>query len=197
MNSSFQLNQGESNSYTNKIEYSFEKSIESSSMTLIDCQKNMPFDYESDDGYFSHNEDRCDYYSEDDEDRDYEAEDYEAIIKKTDADIYTEANEKYYSQPKLQDPDKMTKILPARILPSVEEQEKEYYKQRYENNKEKKRELYQKNKELHQAKCSCNYYKKKNNIQKFQEKFPERYELLLKNDYFKDQNPLPSIVTSD
>ena len=67
----------------------------------------------------------------------------------------------------------------------------------YENNKEKKRELYQNNKELHQAKCSCNYYKKKNNIQKFQEKFPERYELLLKNDYFKDQNPLPSIVTSD
>ena len=126
MNSSFQLNQGESNSYKNKIEYSFEKSNELAGMSLIDCQKNMPFDYESDDGYFSHNEDRCDYYSEDDEDRDYEAEDYEAIIKKTDADIYTEANEKYYSQPKLQDPDKMTKILPARILPSVEEQEKEY-----------------------------------------------------------------------
>ena len=131
MNSSFQLNQGESNSYKNKIEYFFEKSTESSGMTLVDCQKNMPFDYSDDDGYFSHNEDRYDeecYSEAGDEDRDYEAEDYEAIFKQTEADKIAEANEKYYNtRPKLQDPDKMDKILPARILPSVEEQEKEYF----------------------------------------------------------------------
>ena len=100
-------------------------------MTLVDCQKNMPFDYSDDDGYFSHNEDRYDeecYSEAGDEDRDYEAEDYEAIFKQTEADKIAEANEKYYNtRPKLQDPDKMEKILPARILPSVEEQEKEYF----------------------------------------------------------------------
>ena len=100
-------------------------------MSLNDCKKNMPFDYSDDDGYFSHNEDRYDeecYSEADDEDRDYEAEDYETIFKKTDADKIAEANENYYNtRPKLQDPDKMDKILPARILPSVEEQEKEYF----------------------------------------------------------------------
>jgi len=127
MNSSFQLNQGESNSYKNKIEYSFKRSTYSSGMSIIDRQKNMPSDY-SDDGYFSQDEDRYDEecYSEDEE-CDYEADDYDAIFKKTEEDKIAESNENYYdTMPKLQHPDKMEKILPARILPSVEEQEREY-----------------------------------------------------------------------
>ena len=128
MISSFKLNQGESNS-CKKIEFYFQKSKKLAGMSLTDCQKNMSFDYPDDDGYFSHNEDRyddeCD--SEDYEDRDYEAEDYEAVFKETEADKIAEANDQYFkSRPKLQDPDKMEKILPARILPSIEEQEKEY-----------------------------------------------------------------------
>tara|TARA_R110000824_G_scaffold205970_1_gene390937 strand:- start:308 stop:652 length:345 start_codon:yes stop_codon:yes gene_type:complete len=70
-------------------------------------------------------------------------------------------------------------------------------KQYYDNNKERKAEKYLNNKEYHQAKCSFHYYKRNDNVKKFQEKYPERYELLIQNNYFKDQNPLGSTETSD
>lgn len=96
-------------------------------MNLIDCQKNMPFDDSDDDGYFSHNEDRDDEFYSDYEDRDYEDRDYDEIFQNTEAEKITEDNEQYYkTRPKLQHPDEMDKILPSRILPSIEEQENEY-----------------------------------------------------------------------
>ncbi len=74
---------------------------------------------------------------------------------------------------------------------------RERAKNYYENNKDKRKELYENNKELHQAKCSFHYYKKKDNVKKFQEKYPERCELLIQNNYFKDQNPFASIETAE
>tara|TARA_R110000824_G_scaffold46718_1_gene133891 strand:- start:19182 stop:19526 length:345 start_codon:yes stop_codon:yes gene_type:complete len=67
----------------------------------------------------------------------------------------------------------------------------------YHDNKEKRKEHYENNKVLHQAKCSFHYYQRKNDVKKFQEKYPERCELLLQNNYFKDQNPFASTETSD
>jgi acid phosphatase class B len=73
---------------------------------------------------------------------------------------------------------------------------RERAKKHYEKNKEKRVNKYQLNKDLQQAKSSYHYYKRKDNIDKFKEKHPERYNLLQNINYFKDQKPSASIETS-
>lgn len=58
------------------------------------------------------------------------------------------------------------------------EKNRERAKIHYEKYKEDKKEHYQNNKEFFQARNSYYYYRKRNNLKKFAEKFPERVELL-------------------
>jgi len=63
---------------------------------------------------------------------------------------------------------------------------REKAKKHYLNNKDKYQEKYQEKKEYNKAKNSYYYYKRNNNLEKFKEKYPERYDLLISNNYFKD-----------
>lgn len=55
---------------------------------------------------------------------------------------------------------------------------KQRAKEHYDNNKEKRANEYSRNKEFLKARSSYNYYKKTNNLDKFQKKFPDRVKLL-------------------
>jgi 2-oxoglutarate dehydrogenase complex dehydrogenase (E1) component-like enzyme len=55
----------------------------------------------------------------------------------------------------------------------------------YERNKEAKKEYYLKNRDFMNAKNSYNYYKKRENIEKFKTKFPDKYQLLIDREYIK------------
>ncbi len=81
--------------------------------------------------------------------------------------------------------------------PEFMEKNRERSRKYYEKNKDNRRCNYQENKQLQQAKCSYHYYLKNNNIEKFKEKFPDRFEMLENINYFKDQKPLESIETSE
>jgi len=59
----------------------------------------------------------------------------------------------------------------------------------YENNKEMYKERYENKKELLKARNSYYYYKKIDKIETFKEKYPERYEILENDGYFKLKNP--------
>jgi len=63
---------------------------------------------------------------------------------------------------------------------------RERSKQHYENNKNKKREYYDKNKEYINAKSSYNYYKRKNEIDVFKNKFPEKYQMLMDYNFITE-----------
>jgi len=65
-------------------------------------------------------------------------------------------------------------------------------KNHYLNNKDKYKEKYEKKKELNKAKNSYYYYMKHHNLEKFKEKHPDRYDLLLVGGYFNDWKPLES-----
>ena len=65
----------------------------------------------------------------------------------------------------------------------------------YENNKDMYKERYENKKELLKARNSYYYYKKKNDMEGFQKKHPERYELLLIGGYFNDWKPSSSSST--
>jgi len=54
-------------------------------------------------------------------------------------------------------------------------------KAHYEKNKDKKKEKYQNNKELYSARNLYNYYLKKDNIEKFKEKHPDKFSILNDN----------------
>lgn len=69
--------------------------------------------------------------------------------------------------------------------PEFMEKNRERSKKHYQENRENRKSNYEENKELHQAKCSYHYYLKNNNLEKFKDKYPERYELLVKINYFK------------
>tara|TARA_R110002073_G_C9187876_1_gene557008 strand:- start:294 stop:638 length:345 start_codon:yes stop_codon:yes gene_type:complete len=69
-------------------------------------------------------------------------------------------------------------------------------KNHYDNNKDRYKEKYENKKDLIKARNSYYYYKKKNDMEAFKNKYPERYELLLIGGYFKDWKPLESISTS-
>jgi len=66
----------------------------------------------------------------------------------------------------------------------------------YEKNKEKYKQKYQDNKEIKQAKNSYYYYNKTNQISNFKLNHQDKYNLLVKIDYFNDKNPSSSISTS-
>lgn len=53
----------------------------------------------------------------------------------------------------------------------------------YENNKEKKKEYYESNKVLMNAKASYKYYLKNDKVDKFKEKYNDRYELLINSGF--------------
>ena len=53
----------------------------------------------------------------------------------------------------------------------------------YDNNKEKKKEYYESNKALMNAKASYKYYLKNDKVDKFKEKYNDRYELLLNSGF--------------
>jgi len=84
-----------------------------------------------------------------------------------------------------------------KLNPDFVQKNRDRAKKHYHENKEKRTNNYQLNKELQKAKSSYHYYKKKDNIDKFKEKYPERYNLLTNINYFKDQKPLASIETSE
>ena len=69
-------------------------------------------------------------------------------------------------------------------------------REHYHKNKDARKEDYLNNSELQKAKCSYHYYSKRNNVDKFKEKYPDRYELLDNINYFKDKKPLESETTS-
>jgi hypothetical protein len=56
----------------------------------------------------------------------------------------------------------------------------------YQTNKELKKEKYENNKTMIRAKNSYYYYKRKNDIEKFKEKFPDRYNTLLISGYLSE-----------
>lgn len=58
-------------------------------------------------------------------------------------------------------------------------------KAHYEKNKDKKASLYLENKEFLKARNSYYYYLKKDALDIFIEKFPERHELMKEKGYFK------------
>ena len=71
--------------------------------------------------------------------------------------------------------------------PEFMEKNRERSRKDYEKNKDNRRCNYQENKELQRSKCSYHYYLKNNNIEKFKEKFPDRFEMLEKINYFKEK----------
>tara|TARA_R110000782_G_scaffold105000_1_gene192876 strand:+ start:648 stop:995 length:348 start_codon:yes stop_codon:yes gene_type:complete len=81
--------------------------------------------------------------------------------------------------------------------PVFMEKNRERARKYYQENQETRKSNYQENKDLQRSKCSYHYYLKNNNIEKFKEKFPDRFELLKEINYFKDKNPSSSTNTSD
>lgn len=89
-----------------------------------------------------------------------------------------------------------TKYEQRKNDPEFMKKNRERAKKHYELNKHKRVNKYSENKDLQKAKCSYHYYKKKDNLDKFKERFPDRYELLNGINYFKDKNPSESTETS-
>lgn len=64
--------------------------------------------------------------------------------------------------------------------------DKSYIKYYHEGKgKEKKKEYYEKNKVQNQAKNSYNYYRRRDRLDDFKTKFPDRYEILVNMGYLK------------
>ena len=57
----------------------------------------------------------------------------------------------------------------------------------YHKNKELKKNHYDINKELIKARTSYHYYLKQNRLEEFKEKYPERYDKLVRINYIKLQ----------
>ncbi len=68
-------------------------------------------------------------------------------------------------------------------------------KAHYEKTKEVRRDRYSDNRDLQIAKNSYYYYKRTNNIETFQEKYPERYKLIKGFQSLNEQNPSLSTTT--
>ncbi len=58
----------------------------------------------------------------------------------------------------------------------------------YEKNNKKKKEKYQANKDLINAKQLYIYHKNKNNAAKFINKYPEKYEMLISKGFIRDED---------
>ena len=57
--------------------------------------------------------------------------------------------------------------------------------QHYDLNKDRYKEKYENKKELLKARNSYYYYHKKDDMETFRTKYPDRYELLVNDGYFK------------
>ena len=62
---------------------------------------------------------------------------------------------------------------------------RERAKAHYHKNKELKKNHYDINKELIKARTSYHYYLKQNRLEEFKEKYPERYDKLVRINYIK------------
>jgi AAA15 family ATPase/GTPase len=62
-------------------------------------------------------------------------------------------------------------------------QNRQRSKDHYSKNKESKKEYYDKNKAFINAKTSYLYYKRKNDVDGFKTKSPEKYQLLIDREY--------------
>ena len=58
----------------------------------------------------------------------------------------------------------------------------------YEKNNKKKKEKYEANKDLINAKQLYIYHKNKNNAAKFINKYPEKYEMLISKGFIRDED---------
>ena len=76
--------------------------------------------------------------------------------------------------------------------PEFKEKNRERAKKHYERHKDKVKEKYKNDKEYITARNSYNYHNKTNQIEKFIQKYPERYKLLKERHYVKDINPSSS-----
>lgn len=76
--------------------------------------------------------------------------------------------------------------------PEFIEKNRQRARQYYENNKEKVNNKYQQDPEYIRARNGYHYYKKTNNLERFIEKYPTRYQLLKDRGYVKDINPSSS-----
>ena len=65
---------------------------------------------------------------------------------------------------------------------------RERAKAHYHKNKELKKNHYDINKELIKARTSYHYYLKQNRLEEFKEKYPERYDKLVRINYIKLQS---------
>lgn len=66
------------------------------------------------------------------------------------------------------------------------EKNRERARKHYLNNRESKQKYYNNNRDLINAKSSYNYYLKKNDVEKFKNKYPNRYDLLLQTEYITE-----------
>jgi hypothetical protein len=70
-------------------------------------------------------------------------------------------------------------------------------KKHYEENKHVKQNMYQENKEFVKARNNYMYYKKKNRVEDYKERYPERYQMLIDANYLIIQKPAESTETSN
>ena len=81
--------------------------------------------------------------------------------------------------------------------PEFVEKNRTRAREHYHKNKDVKRERYYENRDVAIARNSFYYYRKLNNLDLFQDKFPERYKLIESLGYsLSDQNPSSSTSTS-
>lgn len=88
-----------------------------------------------------------------------------------------------YKQQKEKDKAKYEKIKDTEEFKT---KNREKAKSWYENNKEKRAQKYIDNKDLMSAKNTYYYYKKTNQLEKFKEKHPQKYDILSMYGYFND-----------
>lgn len=75
-------------------------------------------------------------------------------------------------------------------------QNRQRSKDHYSKNKESKREYYDKNKAFINAKTSYLYYKRKNDVDGFKTKNPEKYQLLIDRDFITEiPQPTQSVIS--
>ena len=67
-------------------------------------------------------------------------------------------------------------------------------KEHYHNNKDLKKKHYEENKELIKARTSYQYYKKKDRVEEFKEKYPERYQKLVDVNYISEASDVKQDV---
>tara|TARA_R110001592_G_scaffold309772_1_gene584232 strand:+ start:40 stop:381 length:342 start_codon:yes stop_codon:yes gene_type:complete len=60
----------------------------------------------------------------------------------------------------------------------------------YHDNKDKRKEYYEKNKDLHKCKNLYYYYKKNDRLDEFKSKYEDKYNILVSMDFIKLEQPV-------